>query len=134
MTFAFDGGFPRRRPRRMRRDDFSRRMMRETRLAADDFIYPVFALDGTARSEPVPSMPGIARKSLDGLLLDAAQCVALGVPAIALFPVIDAPRKSDHAAEASHADGLVPRVVRALKARFPALGVVTDVALDPYTR
>jgi porphobilinogen synthase len=134
MTFAFDGRFPARRPRRMRRDDFSRRMMRETRLGADDFIYPVFALDGTARSEAVPSLPGVARKSLDGLLADAEQCMALGVPAMALFPVIDAPQKSDDAAEAWNADGLVPRVVRALKKQFPALGVVTDVALDPYTR
>ena len=134
MSFAFDGGFPQRRPRRMRRDDFSRRMMRETRLAAADFIYPVFVLDGASRNEPVPSMPGIARKSLDGLMRDAEQCVALGIPAIALFPVIDGPQKSDDAAEAWNADGLVPRAVRSLKQRFPALGVITDVALDPYTR
>ena len=134
MSFAFDGEFPGRRPRRMRRDDFSRRMMRETRLAPDDFIYPVFVQEGEGRREPVPSLPGVARKSLDGILLDAGQCVALGVPAIALFPVIDAAHKSDDAAEAWNPQGLVPRVVRAIKSKFPALGVVTDVALDPYTR
>ncbi|HEV8501008.1 MAG TPA: porphobilinogen synthase [Casimicrobiaceae bacterium] len=134
MSFAFDGEFPGRRPRRMRRDDFSRRMMRETRLAPDDFIYPVFVQEGEGRREPVPSLPGVARKSLDGILHDAGQCVALGVPAIALFPVIDAAQKSEDAAEAWNAQGLVPRVVRAIKSKFPALGVVTDVALDPYTR
>ncbi|MFI4901971.1 MAG: porphobilinogen synthase [Burkholderiales bacterium] len=134
MSFAFDGEFPGRRPRRMRRDDFSRRMMRETRLAPDNFIYPVFAQEGEGRLDPVPSLPGVARKSLDGILLDAGECVRLGVPAIALFPVIDAAQKSDDAAEAWNARGLVPRVVRAIKSKFPALGVVTDVALDPYTR
>jgi porphobilinogen synthase len=134
MSFAFDGAFPGRRPRRMRRDDFSRRMMRETRLGADDFIYPVFVQEGQGRRDPVPSLPGVARKSIDGILDDAAACVAEGVPALAIFPVIDAAKKSDDAAEAWNADGLVPRVVRAVKSRFPALGVVTDVALDPYTR
>ncbi|MBS0319825.1 MAG: porphobilinogen synthase [Proteobacteria bacterium] len=133
MSFAFDGSFPQRRMRRMRRDDFSRRMMRETRLAADDFIYPVFVLDGTGRREDVPSLPGVARKSLDLLYAEAEQCLELGVPAMALFPVVDASGKSDDAAEAWNPDGLVPRIVRGLKARFPELGVVTDVALDPYT-
>ena len=133
MTFSFTGKFPARRPRRMRRDDFSRRLMRETRLSPDDFIYPVFVLEGEGRVEPVASLPGVSRRSVDGLLDEAARCVALGVPAIALFPVVPPARKSDDAAEAWNADGLVPRAVRALKSAHPDLGVVTDVALDPYT-
>jgi porphobilinogen synthase len=133
MSHSFTGKFPSRRPRRMRRDDFSRRMMRETRLAPDDFIYPVFVLDGERRTEPVASLPGVSRRSIDGILEEAARCVDLGVPAIALFPVVPAAGKSDDAAEAWNPQGLVPRTVRALKERFPALGVVTDVALDPYT-
>ena len=133
MAFSFAGRFPERRMRRMRRDDFSRRLMRENRLSADDFIYPVFVLDGRDREEPVPSLPGISRKSIDLLLRDAERCVALGIPAIALFPVIPPELKSLDAAAAWHPEGLVPRTVRALKERFPDLGVVTDVALDPYT-
>jgi porphobilinogen synthase len=133
MTYAFAGKFPARRPRRMRRDDFSRRMMRETVLTPDDFIYPVFVLDGERRAEPVASLPGISRRSVDGVLAEAERCVSLGIPALALFPVIPREQKSDDAAEAWNDQGLVPRAVRALKARFPALGVVTDVALDPYT-
>jgi porphobilinogen synthase len=133
MGFDFSGRFPGTRMRRMRRDDFSRRLMRENRLAADDLIYPVFVLEGTGREEPVPSLPGISRKSVDLLLGEAQRCVALGVPAIALFPVIPAEQKSPEAQEAWHAKGLVPRAVRALKERFPELGVITDVALDPYT-
>ncbi|HTQ01548.1 MAG TPA: porphobilinogen synthase [Casimicrobiaceae bacterium] len=133
MGFSFTGKFPAKRQRRMRRDDFSRRMMRETRLSPDDFIYPVFVLDGSRREEPVGSLPGISRKSLDNLLADAEACVALGIPAVALFPVIPQDQKSLDAAAAWHPEGLVPRAVRALKERFPALGVVTDVALDPYT-
>ena len=117
----------------MRRDDFSRRLMRETRLTADDLIYPVFVLDGIGREEPVPSLPGVSRKSIDLLLADAERCVALGIPALALFPVIPAELKSLDAAGAWHPEGLVPRTVRALKERFPGLGVITDVALDPYT-
>ncbi|MDP5240746.1 porphobilinogen synthase [Uliginosibacterium sp. 31-16] len=124
--------FPANRPRRMRRDEFSRRLMRESRLSADDLIYPVFVLEGTGRVEPVTSMPGVSRVSLDKLLEVAEEAVALGVPALALFPVIES-GKSEGAEEAWNPDGLVPRVVRALKARFPELGVVTDVALDPYT-
>jgi porphobilinogen synthase len=120
--------------RRMRRDDFSRRLMREHRLAAEDLIYPVFVLDGTRREEPVESMPGVSRKSLDLLFREAERCLQLGVPALALFPVIPAEQKSLDAAEAWRVDGLVPRAVRALKERFPALGIITDVALDPYTR
>jgi porphobilinogen synthase len=133
MAFAFSGSFPTRRMRRMRRDDFSRRLMRENRLSADDLIYPVFVLDGAGRQEPVASLPGVVRKSLDLLFADAERCLALGVPAMALFPVIPVESKSLDAAEAWRPDGLVPRVVRALKQRFPELGVITDVALDPYT-
>jgi porphobilinogen synthase len=133
MTFSFAGAFPRRRPRRMRHDEFSRRMMRETVLTAADLIYPVFVLDGSHREEPVTSLPGVSRKSIDLLLRDAQACVELGVPAIALFPVIAPEGKTEDASQAWHPDGLVPRTVRALKDRFPSLGVVTDVALDPYT-
>jgi porphobilinogen synthase len=116
----------------MRHDDFSRRIARETRLAADDFIYPAFVHD--ARDDaPVESLPGVARMSIDRLLGVAERCVAAGIPAIALFPVVPFERKSEDAAEAWNDEGLVPRTVRALKARFPSLGVVTDVALDPYT-
>ena len=126
-------GFPGTRMRRMRRDDFSRRLMRESVLTANDFIYPVFVLDGQARVEKVASMPGVERQSLDILLNTAERAVKLGIPALALFPVIDASLKSLGAEEAYNADGLVPRVVRALKREFPELGVITDVALDPYT-
>jgi len=133
MSFSFTGKFPDKRLRRMRRDDFSRRMMRETVLTPDDFIYPVFVLEGAKREEPVPSLPGVSRKSIDLLFRDAEQCMALGVPAIALFPVVPLEQKSLDAAAAWHPEGLVPRTVRALKERFPDLGVVTDVALDPYT-
>jgi len=133
MSFSFAGRFPAKRQRRMRRDEFSRRMMRETRLGADDFIYPVFVLEGTGREEPVPSLPGVARRSVDLLLAQAEVCVALGIPALALFPVIAPEHKTADAAEAWNQAGLVPRAVRALKQHFPALGVVTDVALDPYT-
>jgi porphobilinogen synthase len=107
--------------------------MRETRLAPADFIYPVFVLEGEDRAEPVPSLPDVSRRSIDGVLEDAARCVALGVPAIALFPVVPAARKSEGAEEAWNPEGLVPRTVRALKSAHPGLGVITDVALDPYT-
>jgi porphobilinogen synthase len=117
----------------MRSDDFSRRLMREHRLAADDLIYPAFVQEGTGREDPVPSLPGIARKTIDVLLRDAERCLELGIPAIALFPVIGKEQKSLGAEEAWNPEGLVPRAVRALKDRFPALGVITDVALDPYT-
>jgi porphobilinogen synthase len=133
MSFDFAGRFPTTRMRRMRRDDFSRRLMREHRLAADDLIYPVFVLDGKQREEPVASLPGVSRKSLDLLFDDAERCLELGVPALALFPVIPLEQKSLDAAQAWHAEGLVPRTVRALKDRFPELGIITDVALDPYT-
>ncbi len=117
----------------MRRDDFSRRLMRENRLSVDDLIYPVFVLDGAGRTEEISSMPGVSRVSLDMLLEVAAQCVALGIPAIALFPVIEPGLKTVGAEEAFNSNGLVPRTVRALKQRFPELGVITDIALDPYT-
>ena len=133
MSFSFAGRFPARRPRRMRRDDFSRRMMREVHLDAADFIYPVFVLDGVGREEPVPSMPGVSRKSIDRLLHDAEACVDLRIPALALFPVIPQAQKSLDAAAAWDPRGLVPRCIQALKAQFPELGVITDVALDPYT-
>ena len=133
MSFHFSGQFPTRRMRRLRRDDFSRRLAREHRLAADDFIYPVFVLDGQRRQQAVASMPGVTRKSIDLLLADAERCVALGVPAMALFPVIPPEQKSLDAAAAWHPEGLVPRAVRALKRAFPGLGVITDIALDPYT-
>jgi porphobilinogen synthase len=127
------GGFPARRMRRMRRDDFSRRLMRESRLAADDLIYPVFVLDGKGRREPVASMPGVERVSVDLLLPVAEECVRVGIPVMALFPVIDPGLKTVDGKEATNPDGLVPRAVQAVKARLPELGVLTDVALDPYT-
>ncbi len=125
--------FPRKRMRRMRRDAFSRRLMRENTLTASDLILPVFVLDGQDRVEQIASMPGVERLSLDRLLPLAEECLKLGIPALALFPVIDTALKNDTASEAYNPDGLVPRVVAALKQRFPELGIITDVALDPYT-
>ncbi|QLQ26258.1 MAG: porphobilinogen synthase [Dechloromonas sp.] len=127
------GRYPETRMRRMRRDDFSRRLMRESALTVDDLIYPVFVLEGDGRSEKVASMPGVERQSLDKLLKTAARAAGLGIPALALFPVIDAALKSPGAEEACNGHGLVPRAVKALKREFPDLGVITDVALDPYT-
>ncbi len=127
------GVFPSTRLRRMRRDEFSRRLMRENVLTANDLIYPLFVLDGEQRTEAVASMPGVERVSIDRLLHIAEEALNLGVPALALFPVIDVSGKSDGAEEAWNPDGLVPRSVQALKARFPELGIITDVALDPYT-
>jgi len=121
------------RMRRMRRDDFSRRLMRENRLDVDDLIYPMFIIEGENQREAVPSMPGIERVSIDQLLIEAGQCVKLGIPAIALFPVAGDSKKSDDAAEAYNPDGLAQRAVRALKQSHPDLGVITDVALDPFT-
>ena len=125
--------YPLMRKRRMRRDDFSRRLMRENQLSANDFIYPMFILEGEQQREAVPSMPGIDRLSIDLALIEAAEIVALGIPAIALFPVVDAAGKTDGAEEAWNPQGLIQRAVRALKQAQPALGVITDVALDPYT-
>ena len=127
------GQFPQKRMRRVRKDDFSRRMMREHRLSADDFIYPVFVIEGHNRTEIVASMPGVERMTLDRLLPVAEKCLKLGVPAMALFPVIDPALKTLDGKEAMNADGLIPRVIKALKKNFPELGVMTDVALDPYT-
>jgi porphobilinogen synthase len=127
------GQFPSVRMRRMRRDDFSRRLMRENTLGVDDLIYPVFILDGAQRREPVASMPGVERLSLDQLLPVAEECLQLGIPVMALFPVIEPSKKSPDGREATNPDGLVPRVVLELKRRFPELGVLTDVALDPFT-
>jgi porphobilinogen synthase len=117
----------------MRRDDFSRRMMREHRLTTDDLIYPVFIREGTGVTEAVASMPGVSRYSVDTLLPIAEDTLRLGIPVLAIFPVIDSALKDLHGSEALNADGLVPRAVRELKKRFPELGVLTDVALDPYT-
>jgi len=117
----------------MRRDEFSRRLMRETHLLTDDLIYPMFVIEGNGQREPVDSMPGIERVSLDELLREAGELVALGVPMVALFPVTPAERKSADAREAYNPDGLAQRAVRALKTEFPQLGVMTDVALDPFT-
>ena len=127
------GVFPGSRMRRMRRDDFSRRLMREHTLTADDLIYPVFVLEGAGRTEAVASMPGVERMSLDRLLPVAEKALKLGVPALALFPVVDGSRKTPGAEEAWNPSGLVPTVVARLKQEFPELGVITDVALDPYT-
>jgi porphobilinogen synthase len=125
--------FPAHRPRRMRRDDWSRRLMQENHLSTDDLIYPVFLLEGTNQSQVVASMPGINRVSLDLLFNVAEECVALGIPLMALFPVIDASLKTPDGKEAFNPNGLVPNAVRELKQRFPNLGIMTDVALDPYT-
>ncbi len=125
--------FPSVRMRRMRRDDFSRRLMREHVLTPNDLIYPVFVLDGKGRTEKVPSMPGVERVSLDRLLPVAEECLELRIPVMALFPVIDQKLKTLDGKEAHNDKGLVPRVVRELKKRFPELGIMTDVALDPYT-
>ena len=127
------GKFPRRRMRRLRHDDFSRRLVREHRLSADDLIFPVFVIDGRDRSEAVPSMPGVERMTVDRLLKQAQRCMELDIPAIALFPVVDSRFRTTDAQEAFNPEGLAPRAVRALKERFPELGVITDVALDPYT-
>jgi len=133
MSHRAAGAYPRTRLRRMRRDAFSRRLMRETTLSADDFIYPMFVIEGERRREPVPSMPDIERVTIDELLREGEALLALGVPAIALFPVTDASRKTEDGREAFNHDGLAQRAVRALKSRLPELGVMTDVALDPFT-
>ena len=125
--------FPASRPRRLRRDAFSRALVRENQLAASDLIYPVFLLDGQGQTQDVASMPGVQRQSVDRLMPLAEQCLTLGVPVMALFPVIAADKKSPDGREATNPDGLVPRAVRELKRRFPELGLLTDVALDPFT-
>lgn len=125
--------FPASRPRRLRRDAFTRALVREHRLAPEDLILPVFLLDGTNQAQDVASMPGVKRRSIDGLFAVAEECVALGVPVMALFPVIEPALKTPDGREATNPEGLVPRAVRELKKRFPGLGLLTDVALDPFT-
>jgi len=127
------GKYPAVRMRRMRKDDFSRRMMREHRLTTDDLIYPIFIIDGKNRTVAVDSMPGVQRHTIDQLLRHADACLKAGIPAIALFPAIERALKTADGREAVNPRGLVPRAVAALKKRFPELGVITDVALDPYT-
>ena len=121
------------RPRRMRKDEFSRRLMREHHLRTDDLIYPMFVMEGQQKEEAISSMPGIKRQSIDLIIDTAKECFKLGIPAIALFPVIDAKLKTEDAKEAYNPEGLIPRVVALLKQHIPQLGVITDVALDPYT-
>ncbi|MHB8453759.1 MAG: porphobilinogen synthase [Acidiferrobacterales bacterium] len=125
--------FPRLRARRLRRDDFTRRLVRETRLTTDDLIQPVFVIDGKDRAEPVASMPGVSRITIDFLLRQAESWVRAGIPAVALFPVVAAEKKTADAREAYNPQGLAQRAVRALKKEFPELGVITDIALDPFT-
>ena len=132
-SFLPHADFPAGRPRRNRRDDFTRRLVREHTLTVDDFIYPVFITEGEGVRQPVPSMPGVVRHSLDTLLPVAEQCLELGIPVLSLFPAIEPALKTADGKEAANPDGLVPRVVRELKSRFPELGVLCDVALDPYT-
>jgi porphobilinogen synthase len=125
--------FPQKRMRRLRRDEFSRRLVQETHLHTDDLIYPVFVLDGKNRKEDVISMPGVVRQSIDLLMIQAEKCLQLGIPALAIFPVIDSALKNLVAGEALNPEGLVPRAVKQLKKNFPELGIITDIALDPYT-
>ncbi len=127
------GNYPQRRMRRNRHDDFSRRMTRENRLSADDLILPVFVMEGKARTENIDSLPGVSRYTVDKLIPVAEKCLALGIPAIAIFPAIEHGIKTADGREAVNPKGLVPRTVIALKKRFPELGIITDVALDPYT-
>ena len=133
MHLSHPTPFPANRPRRLRRDAFTRNLVREHRLSAHDFIYPVFVHEGENRREAVPSMPGVERLSLDLLLDVARECVALGIPYMALFPAIDPSLKTPDGKEAANPNGLIPRVVRALTQAYPELGIMTDVALDPYT-
>lgn len=132
-NFDFSRKFPVSRMRRMRRDEFSRRLMRETRLTTDDLIFPIFIVEGEKQRQPIDSMPGIFRLSIDELLLEAKELVELGIPAIALFPSPNESVKSETGTEAYNSQGLVQTAVRELKSSFPELGIITDVALDPYT-
>lgn len=133
MNAIITADFPAARPRRNRRDDFSRRLVQENTLTINDFIYPVFVQEGQKSFQPVLSMPGVVRYSPDTLLAVAEECVKLGIPVLALFPSIDPSLKTPDGVEATHPDGLIPRVVRRLKKEFPDLGILCDVALDPYT-
>ena len=132
-NYIIHGSYPFKRPRRMRANDFSRRLMAENKVSADDLIYPVFVLEGDSRTEAVSSMPGVERKTLDHLLTELEEVVELGIPAVALFPVIDSDKKSLKAEEAYNPKGLVQQTIIAIKAKYPELGVITDIALDPYT-
>ncbi|MCG8708313.1 porphobilinogen synthase [Brenneria sp. 4F2] len=133
MSNAFPGTFPGRRMRRIRRHDFSRRLVAENQLTVNDLIYPVFVMEGSKGRQEVPSMPGVYRMTIDVLLKEAEEIAKLGIPVLSLFPVIEADKKSLNAEEAYNPNGLVPRAVRALKDAVPELGLLTDVALDPYT-
>lgn len=133
MGVSILGRFPHRRMRRNRRDDFSRRLMRENRLSVDDLIYPVFVFEGENKTQAIDSMPGVLRYTPDSLMSVAEECVALGIPAIALFPVIEPALKTPLAEESYSGKGLIPKAIGLLKSNFPELGVITDVALDPYT-
>jgi porphobilinogen synthase len=129
----FNGQYPLVRPRRLRESEFVRQLVQEHRLVVEDLIYPVFVTEGHNQSSAVPSMPGVERISIDKLVTLAGECVSLGIQALALFPVVESGLKSDDATEAFNPDGLVPRAVKALKQQYPELGVITDIALDPYT-
>ena len=131
--FTLDSNFPNTRPRRMRANDFSRRLMAENKITADDLIYPVFILEGENKTEDIASMPGVQRKSLDNLLIELEEVVELKIPAIAIFPVVSNSKKSLQAEEAYNDNGLVQTSIKAIKEKFPELGVITDIALDPYT-
>ncbi|GAA4415615.1 delta-aminolevulinic acid dehydratase [Advenella faeciporci] len=133
MSSIITADFPASRPRRNRRDDFSRRLMRENILSVNDFIYPVFVKEGNNLHEPVLSMPGIVRYSPDSILPVAEECVRLGIPVLALFPSIEPSLKTPDGIEATNPEGLIPRVIASLKKEFPELGILCDVALDPYT-
>src|SRR5438105_2946751 len=133
MTGTFDNSFPGTRLRRMRRDEFSRRLMRETTLSVDSLIYPLFVIDGRGLRQPVGSMPGVERFSVDELVRECEALVRLGIPAIALFPVTPPDKKTLDARESWNPDGIAQTAVRAVKKAFPELGVITDVALDPFT-
>lgn len=133
MSSIITADFPAARPRRNRRDDFSRRLVQENTVSVNDFIYPVFVQEGQNSLQPVPSMPGVVRYSPDTILPVAEECVRLGIPVLSLFPSIDASLKTPDGIEACNPDGLIPRVIRSIKQEFPELGVLCDVALDPYT-
>ena len=133
MSSIITADFPAARPRRNRRDDFSRRLVQENTVSVNDFIYPVFVQEGQNSLQPVPSMPGVVRYSPDTILPVAEECVRLGIPVLSLFPSIDASLKTPDGIEACNPDGLIPRVIRSIKKEFPDLGVLCDVALDPYT-
>ena len=132
-NFSFGRNFPKSRMRRMRKDEFSRQLMQETRLSVKDLIYPVFVVDGEDERQPIESMPSIYRLSIDNLIEEAAELAELGIPAIALFPVVEDNRKSENGEESHNPAGLIQKAIKQLKESFPDLGVISDVALDPYT-